>query len=153
MMGLVESAILWSWITTYVLIFLFVSIGVTAICKATVFGASDTSILFIFFFSFSMSSVCYAYLITVFFDKATSAAVMGALIFVGGYFPIYAVNDDTSTRNSKILCSLLSPVAMGTYTYLLLSNITQNINKHRPRNEHDRFLRVCENRCDVDKLE
>ena len=56
MMGLVESAVLWSWIATYISIFFVVSVGVSLVTKATIFQHSDLFVLWWFFFSFCLSA-------------------------------------------------------------------------------------------------
>jgi hypothetical protein len=89
MMGLADSALIGSWVTTYVLLFAFLAAAITVLTKRNVFNASNGGAVFIFFFLYGLSAISYAYLVSVFFNRAKAAGIIGILLFFAGYFPYY----------------------------------------------------------------
>ena len=76
-----------------------------------VFAASSTSLLFVFFFLFSMSSIGYAYLVHTFFDQAKTGGVVGMLGFFSSYFLYTAFRSEETAVFVKHMVSFFSPCA------------------------------------------
>jgi hypothetical protein len=67
MMGLPYWTLLWSWMTLYFIMYTFISVVTAILLKVSVFKSSDFFYIWLLFFFFGISSVAFAYLITVFF--------------------------------------------------------------------------------------
>jgi hypothetical protein len=114
MMGLSDAALLSSWLATYFVMFLVISALVTIITRRNIFKGSDGFLVFLTFLLFGMSSEAYSYLISVFFSRARSASTLGIILFLGGFFPYFAVGStSTATNSAKTAACLLSPTAFG----------------------------------------
>jgi ATP-binding cassette, subfamily A (ABC1), member 3 len=116
MMGLTDSALFGSWLVTYALIFLFIAAAITIITRNNMFKASNGFLVFLFFWIYGLSSVTYCYLVraaypsarpthppthshsrrraqvSVFFSRAKTASSLGVVLYLGSFFPWYAVN-------------------------------------------------------------
>ncbi|KAB1222272.1 ABC transporter A family member 1 [Morella rubra] len=111
MMGLKDGIFHLSWFIAYALQFA-ISSGVITVCTMdTLFKYSDKSVVFFYFFTFSLSAIMLSFFISTFFTRAKTAVAVGTLCFLGAYFPYYTVNDDGVPMILKVLASLLSPTA------------------------------------------
>lgn len=71
-----------------------VSAGILTACTmSSLFIYSDKSLVFTYFFSFGLSTITFAFLISTFFSRAKTAVAVGTLSFLGAFFPYYTVND------------------------------------------------------------
>ena len=125
MMGVDNTSILVSWFALYVMLFGVLNLLLTVTAGVSVFAYTDNTVLFIFLTLYSWSAISFAYFIHVFFDKARTGGIAGALIFNCCYF-VYAATFDFSEGNVKSdgslnLC-LLSPAAFA-YGISLLCNL------------------------------
>lgn len=119
MMGLRNKIFYLSWFITYTLQFAISSAIITASTMNSLFMYSDKSLVFIYFFLFSLSAIMLSFLISTFFSRAKTAVAVGTLFFLGAFFPYYSVNDPSIPMIWKILASLLSPAAfaLGTINF------------------------------------
>ncbi|XP_020590496.1 ABC transporter A family member 1 isoform X2 [Phalaenopsis equestris] len=116
MMGLSNKIFYLSWFMTYTLQFAISSAIITASTMNSLFMYSDKSLVFIYFFLFSLSAIMLSFFISTFFSRAKTAVAVGTLSFIGAFFPYYSVNDPAISMIWKILASLLSPAAFALCT-------------------------------------
>ncbi|KAJ3669241.1 hypothetical protein LUZ60_011191 [Juncus effusus] len=119
MMGLKDETFYLSWFITYFIQFAISSAIITACSMTTLFKYSDKSLVFIYFFTFSISAIMLAFLISTFFSRSKTASAVGTLSFLGAFFPYYSVNDTSVQMIWKVLASVLSPsaFALGTVNF------------------------------------
>ncbi|CAJ1333106.1 unnamed protein product [Effrenium voratum] len=128
MMGMPAEAITFGWYITYGLLWLIPAALMTLICWNSVFQHSDKFLVFLFFWLFGLCAaqfngglatdqmdlqvVTLCSLIAVFFSKAKTASVVGALLFFLLYFPYLRLDGLTELAWQKMLASLSPPVAL-----------------------------------------
>ncbi|XP_028556093.1 ABC transporter A family member 1 [Dendrobium catenatum] len=119
MMGLPNKIFYLSWFITYTLQFAISSAIITASTMNNLFMYSDKSLVFVYFFLFSLSAIMLSFLISTFFSRSKTAVAVGTLSFLSAFFPYYSVNDPSIAMVWKILASLLSPAAfaLGTVNF------------------------------------
>lgn len=111
MMGLKDEIFHFSWFVTYAFQFA-ISSGIITLCTmGTLFKYSDKSLVFMYFFSFGLSSIMLSFLISTFFTRAKTAVTVGTLSFLGAFFPYYTVSDQAVSMVLKVMASFLSPTA------------------------------------------
>jgi ATP-binding cassette subfamily A (ABC1) protein 3 len=108
-MGLANSMYWMSWGLTYLVMFTIMSIAATAISKPSLFHYSDPSLIFLFFFSFSLSLITAACLMTTFFARAKTAGTLSPFLLFLAFLPFFSVSDPQGPTGTKNLASLLSP--------------------------------------------
>jgi len=113
MMGIPAAALTAAWYITYALAFLVSSFGIASAAAKTMFGRSDSYMIWFVFWLFGMAATAEAFLISVFFSRAKVASAVGTIIFLASFFPYYAVNDPLKPLMSKLGASFLAPVAFG----------------------------------------
>jgi len=111
MMGLTEASLFGSWIMLYVMLYFILAVIITAMTRKNIFKYSQPGVIGLCFFLFGLSSTMYSYLISVFFSRAKTASTVGIVLFLGGYFPFFAVQPNDISQGAKLLSSLLSPTA------------------------------------------
>lgn len=111
MMGLRNSVFWMSWVISYTISFIIVCILVILICKGSLFKYSDSGLLFAFFFSFCLSLIALACLVTTFFSRAKTAGTLSPFVLLAGYLPYFGVSDASKDAGSKGLACIFSPVA------------------------------------------
>ncbi|KAJ8624155.1 hypothetical protein MRB53_032685 [Persea americana] len=119
MMGLRDEIFYLSWFITYAVQF-GISSGIITVCTmSSLFLYSNKTVVFTYFFLFSLSAITLSFLISTFFSRAKTAVAVGTLSFLGAFFPYYTVNDPSVPMILKILASLLSPTAfaLGTVNF------------------------------------
>ncbi|CAL1149217.1 unnamed protein product, partial [Cladocopium goreaui] len=112
MMGMPAEAILLGWYLTYGLLWIIPAALMTVVCWDSVFQHSNKLLVFIFFWLFGVCVVTLCSFIAVFFSKAKTASVVGALLFFLLYFPFLFVSDSGASASTKALSSLSPPVAL-----------------------------------------
>jgi len=112
MMGLPAEAITFGWYITYGLLMLLPSALIVLVCWTTVFMHSNKFIVFIFFWLNSLSVVTLCCILAVFFERAKTASVLGALFYFLIYFPYVFVQEATIGSTSKLIASFCPPVAL-----------------------------------------
>ena len=116
MMGVSNWPILCSWFLLYATTFAVLNVLLTLTAGYSIFEFTSNTVLFAFFTLYSWSVISFGYFIHVFFDKARTGGITGALIFNCCYF-VYAATFDFSEGNvqaegSLWLC-LLAPATFG----------------------------------------
>jgi len=112
MMGLRNSAFWMSWVVTYLVGFTLVCILVIVVSKGSLFKYSDGGLLFWFFFSFCLSLISLACLVTTFFSRAKTAGTLSPFVLLAGYLPYFGVSDPTKSLGAKGAACIFSPVAL-----------------------------------------
>ncbi|KAL7097878.1 hypothetical protein ACP275_10G171500 [Erythranthe tilingii] len=111
MMGLNDNMFNLSWFITYSFQFA-ISSGIITLCTmGSLFKYSDKSLVFVYFFSFGLSSITLSFLISTFFTRAKTAVAVGTLAFLAAFFPYYTVDDETVSMLFKVIASFMSPTA------------------------------------------
>lgn len=82
-------------ISIFLMQFAISSAIITASTMNSLFLYSDKSLVFTYFFVFSLSAIMLCFLISTFFSRAKTAVAVGTLSFLGLFFPYYTVNDPT----------------------------------------------------------
>ena len=101
MMGLYGSTLWISWLITYTLIFIVTALLFTLITADNVFKNSDKLYIFFFFLLAQMTFFSFCLVISAVFSAPRAASTFGALIFLAGFFPYYAVFQDSVSRAAK----------------------------------------------------
>lgn len=71
-----------------------ISSGIITVCTmSSLFMYSNKTVVFTYFFLFSLSAIALSFLISTFFSRAKTAVAVGTLSFLGAFFPYYTVND------------------------------------------------------------
>eukprot|EP01052_Picozoa_sp_SAG31_P002113 SAG31_NODE_71_length_28115_cov_4.128105_13_plen_1544_part_00 len=114
MMGVGHGTILGSWFGLYFILFSVLNLVLTIAAGWSIFEHTDNTLLFTFLNLYTCSACAFSWFIHVFFDKARTGGIAGALIFNCCYF-VYAATFDFSAGNVRAdgslnLC-LLSPAA------------------------------------------
>uniref|UniRef100_A0A182NIG1 ABC transporter domain-containing protein n=1 Tax=Anopheles dirus TaxID=7168 RepID=A0A182NIG1_9DIPT len=88
--------------------------------SAAIFENSDWSVVWFFFFIFSITSICFSFMVSVFFSKAnTAAGIAGLLWFVSQLpFNVTQQNYDEMGTGAKIAMCLLSNSGMSLAMFL-----------------------------------
>ena len=98
---------------TYAIIFFIIAFVIAVIVGNSFFPASNGALMLAFFFFFGLASLALCFLLSTFFSKAKLAAAVGAVLFIGAFFPYYSVNGPLKSYSAKFFSSLLAPVAFG----------------------------------------
>lgn len=81
-----------SWFIACLVVMLVTNaVGVLILKYGGVFPHSDLSVLFIFFFIFALSSIMFCFLMSVWFTRATVAAITAVLVYLVCYAPFIVV--------------------------------------------------------------
>lgn len=113
------------WTAWFTKTFMFMMISVILIVILTkvpwypdndiaVFTFSDPSILLVFFIVYITASICFFFLISVLFSKASTASLMAAVLWFVSYVPFMFMSEqyENLELSSKLAASLLSNSAM-----------------------------------------
>jgi hypothetical protein len=92
---------------------LVTTVLLTVVTGPYLFEHSNRWLVFLFFFSFGMSILGLCFLLSTFFSRAKTVAILGPIIFLASFFPYYAVNDPEDTAQAKTIGCLLGPVCFG----------------------------------------
>ena len=110
-MGATDGMLWGSWFAIYAAGYFVLSILV-AVAGLRVFPASNKVLIFFLFFLSSLAATAWCFLVSVFFTKARTAAVLGSIIWVAAYFPFFSITSATPAF-VKTASSLLAPTALG----------------------------------------
>ncbi|RHY02223.1 hypothetical protein DYB36_008551 [Aphanomyces astaci] len=110
-LGVPDVAIVGSWYITYGVVLFVASLVQAGVASAVLFNHSSVVLLFLFFWLFSCSLLAYSYMVSAIFSKAKVGAYLGVIGFLLMYVVSTAFTNE-STAASKVLASLLSPVAL-----------------------------------------
>lgn len=104
-----------SWFISTFILFLWIAITATLISKGSFLAHSDISLVFAFYFLYSLSLTTFCSLCSVFFSNAKIAgtvAPVALFILIIPRFVFINTNSDTAYQ-SKYWASLMSPTAVG----------------------------------------
>jgi ATP-binding cassette subfamily A (ABC1) protein 3 len=110
MMGLSTSALWISWLITYFVIYVIISILITAVTSSNLFEYSNKGLIFFFFLLFQLTTFSFAFMFSTFFSTARLASTFGALVFLVSFFPYYAVQDKSESESTKTAACLSTTV-------------------------------------------
>ena len=118
-----------SWFITSFILFFWIAITCTLITTATFLRSSNKSIIFAYFFLFTMSEVTMAFLIAVFFNNSKLASIVGPVILFLTLLPrfIFLSTNSNEASTDKFLASLLSPTAFSLGADIIASYESINI--------------------------
>jgi ABC-type multidrug transport system ATPase subunit len=108
-----DTIIMASWVATHAISMLTVSAAIGGILSVGIYSRSGFWPPFVLFSLFGCASVSYAILCSVFFSASRTAAVLGGVAYLMGFFPYYAVGTTTAdgSRAAKIAVSIFPPSA------------------------------------------
>ena len=87
-MGLTNSVHWLAWFITSIIMMMITTVLLVLVLKfGDILQYSDPSVIFVFFFVFTISTVMFCFLISVFFSRANVAAACGGLIYLTSYLP------------------------------------------------------------------
>ncbi|TMW56586.1 hypothetical protein Poli38472_006596 [Pythium oligandrum] len=109
-LGLQERQIIFAWFLTYVQLFLVATLLQTIGASSLLFPNSSRLLLFLFFFTFALSSFGYGFLISTLFNRARAGSFVGMGVFFMMFFVSFSFKEGTSEHMRTLSC-LLSPVA------------------------------------------
>ena len=123
MMGLLDSVFVASWFISSLLQFTVIALLITLLMHFTLLPHTDLSLLFFFFFMFILSEITFSFLISVFFNSAKVAGIVGSILIFAAVIPRYAFfnTDPNEAILGKTIVSLLSPTAFTLGADLLIS--------------------------------
>ncbi|KAL2633831.1 hypothetical protein R1flu_005310 [Riccia fluitans] len=88
-MGLKPWVFSCSWLLTYLVVFLLVSVSVSIVLKLTYFPESDIAVVFTLFFLFTASLIPFGFFLSVFFSKSKLAAIVAPFAHFAAIMPRY----------------------------------------------------------------
>lgn len=110
-LGVDERTILFAWFLTYLQLLLVASLLQTLGAQSVLFQNSDFTPLFLFFFSFALSSFGYGFLVSSLFSRARAGSFVGMGVFFMMFFVSFGFSDSSGELQRTWAC-LLSPVAL-----------------------------------------
>ena len=113
MMSVTESDIGWSWFTSYFVFHLITAVA-SAAASASLYSKSSFIILLIFWILGYTALIIFSFAIASVFSKATTATLIGVLVFLVGYFLTNVANFETGSAGLIALISI-HPVAAISY--------------------------------------
>jgi len=112
MMAMRGDALWFSWIFHFMCLFLPLSIILTLVGGVSLFTYSQGFYIFVYFMVFFISATSYCILVSTVFNRAIIAAIIGCVVFFGGYFITIGIVDPT---RGQIFASCLHPAACFAY--------------------------------------
>lgn len=112
-MGLYRWANNLSWSVTAFVLFFWIAVTSTWISTTSFFPASNKSLIFAYYFLFCVSEIPFCFIVSVFFNKAKIAAIVGPVALFAALLPrfIFINTNAYEESSSKYLASILSPSA------------------------------------------
>ncbi|MEE6528606.1 hypothetical protein FKM82_031128, partial [Ascaphus truei] len=89
--------------------------------QGAVLTRSDSTLVFLFLMVFSVSTICFSFMISSFFSKANMAAAAGGFLYFFSYIPYFFISPryDVMTHADKLASCLLSNVGMAMGSQLI----------------------------------
>ncbi|EEY56084.1 ATP-binding cassette transporter, putative [Phytophthora infestans T30-4] len=110
-LGVKEPVIIATWYITYTLI-QFLSAVLQAVSGLIgLFANSSVLVIFLFFFLFGLSVLCFAFFISTLFSNARTGSFVGMILFFLMYFVAQAFTDDSPEPDITQAC-IMPPVAL-----------------------------------------
>jgi ABC-type multidrug transport system ATPase subunit len=121
-MGLKSSSLMLSWFISYFVIFTLIAIICSILISLTFASYSSKFLVFILVFLFIISLIPFSFFVSVFFNKAKLAAIVGPVVLFALVVPRYAFfsSEQSQVISSKKAACLLSPTAFAFGADLLM---------------------------------
>uniref|UniRef100_H3GYZ5 ABC transporter domain-containing protein n=1 Tax=Phytophthora ramorum TaxID=164328 RepID=H3GYZ5_PHYRM len=110
-LGVKERAIIATWYITYVVVMFFGAVLQALTGLAGLFSNSSVLVIFLFFFLFGLSVLCYGFFISTIFSSARAGSFIGMIVFFLMYFVSQAFSDSSAEHSITWAC-LMPPVAL-----------------------------------------
>lgn len=110
-LGVKERAIVATWYITYTLIIFAGAVLQALMGLVGLFANSSVVVIFLFFFLFGMSVLCFGFFISTLFSNARTGSFVGMIAFFLMYFVAQAFTDDSPEQDISHAC-ILPPVAL-----------------------------------------
>lgn len=112
-MGLLDYVHLLSWFITAFVLFFWIALSSSYVCSASFLKASNTVLVFAYFFLFAMSEITFCFFLSVFFSNAKLAAIAAPVLLFTTILPrfIFFSTNNEELFMAKYAASLLSPTA------------------------------------------
>ncbi|KAG7398223.1 ATP-binding cassette sub- A member 12 [Phytophthora boehmeriae] len=110
-LGVKERAIIATWYITYTIIMFFGAVLQAIMGLVGLFSNSSPIIIFLFFFLFGLSVLCYAFFISTMFSTARAGSFIGMIVFFFMYFAASAYTDSSPEEDITYAC-IMPPVAL-----------------------------------------
>ena len=112
-----KTEVLWlSWWFNFMALFGPLSLLLTFV-GGKLFEHSDPGMIFLYFFFFFLSATAYAIFVSAFFTNSRTAAIVGSLVFLGGFLVFIGMRSSNPSR-SAILAACLHPATAFTFSTL-----------------------------------
>nr|XP_048316464.1 phospholipid-transporting ATPase ABCA3-like isoform X1 [Myodes glareolus] len=97
-----------------VIIFLICALLFVQIAEEPVLRYSDSSFIFVFLTCYAIASICFAFMVSTFFNKTHVAASAGSLLFFASFFPYNFISENYGTLDltTKVTACLSANVAL-----------------------------------------
>ncbi len=112
-MGLKDWIHRFTWFITAFILFFWIAITSTLITTGSFLTKSNSFLLFLYFFLFTLSEISFSFLLSVFFSNSKLAAIVAPVLLFATILPrysFYTTNNEEVVVN-KVLACLLSPTA------------------------------------------
>ncbi|KAJ8535329.1 hypothetical protein ON010_g13409 [Phytophthora cinnamomi] len=110
-LGVKERVIIATWYITYTII-IFASAVLQALAGLVgLFANSSVIVIFLFFFLFGLSVLCFGFFISTLFSNARTGSFVGMILFFLMYFVAQAFTDNSPEQDISNAC-ILPPVAL-----------------------------------------
>ncbi|KAG7379409.1 ATP-binding cassette sub- A member 12 [Phytophthora pseudosyringae] len=110
-LGVKERVIIATWYITYTVILFLSAVLQAATGLVGLFANSSVLVIFLFFFLFGLSVLCYGFFISAIFSNARTGSFVGMIVFFLMYFVAQAFTDDSPEQDITQAC-VLPPVAL-----------------------------------------
>ncbi|KAG1703615.1 hypothetical protein DVH05_007559 [Phytophthora capsici] len=110
-LGVKERVIIATWYITYTIILFLGAVLEALMGLVGLFSSSSVIVIFLFFFLFGLSVLCYAFFISTLFSNARTGSFVGMIVFFLMYFVAQAFTDDSPEEDITQAC-IMPPVAL-----------------------------------------
>ncbi|RLN46846.1 hypothetical protein BBO99_00008704 [Phytophthora kernoviae] len=110
-LGVKERAIITTWYITYTIIMFFGAVLQAIMGLVGLFANSSPIVIFLFFFLFGLSVLCYGFFISTIFSTARAGSFIGMIVFFFMYFASSAYTDSSPEDDITYAC-IMPPVAL-----------------------------------------
>ncbi|POM61236.1 ABC transporter ABCA1 lipid exporter family, partial [Phytophthora palmivora] len=110
-LGVKERVIITTWYITYTIILFFGAVLEALMGLVGLFANSSVIVIFLFFFLFGLSVLCFAFFISTIFSNARTGSFVGMIVFFLMYFVAQAFTDDSPEDDIAQAC-IMPPVAL-----------------------------------------
>lgn len=106
MIGVSDLAMVFSWLLTYLVLFLVTCALIVAVTSSSLFQYSNLFLVFLLYYLFCVCVFSFSYLVSTCFDRARVGSTFGAIFFLCSFFAYFAINDPSTPSATKGLACL-----------------------------------------------